>query len=270
LKESWVLVNGLPVRFRESGGFFPADTPNIIHLHGFAISGTYLLPAANDLAAGYKTLVPDLPGYGRSIHPDKVLGIPELGQSLIDFMDAVGVERASLVGNSMGCITAIEAARARPERIDRIVLVSPAGGPNNRPIFRGVAQLALDGLREPPSMFLIAVPDYLRFGLINAARLFWAMIHYPTVERFAGTQTQTLVILGERDPLVNERRLVDGTSESTCISMVRIMGAAHAVNYSHPQQLAHLVRQFINGERLSDDPDSPGAAVVLRQAGYSA
>jgi pimeloyl-ACP methyl ester carboxylesterase len=267
LKEAWVIVNGLPVFYRASAGSFGPHTPAVIHLHGFAISGTYLLPSADALAAEYRTLVPDLPGYGRSIHPDKVLSIPELAQALFDFMDVLEVESATLVGNSMGCITAIEAARARPDRIDRVVLVSPAGGPHNRPVFRGVGQLALDGLREPPKMFLIAVPDYLKYGLINAARLFWAMIHYPTVERFIGTTTPTLVVLGQRDPLVNEHRILSGTANSAHSATVRIDGAAHAINYSHPQLLAHLVRQFMSGAPLADDAESPGEAIVLRQLG---
>jgi pimeloyl-ACP methyl ester carboxylesterase len=265
LRESWVVVDERPVHFWHSNRPYPAQAPTIIHLHGFGISGRYLLPAADLLAEGFQTYVPNLPGYGRSIHPEKVLSIPELGQSVISFMNDQGVEKATLIGNSMGCITAIEAAHVAPERIERMVLVSPAGGPNNRPIFKGLAQLALDGLREPPGMFLIAVPDYLRFGFINAARLFWAMIHYPTVEHFKSTSTPTLVVLGERDPLVSEARIDGGTVENANIDIVRIDGAAHAINYSHPEKLAHLVRQFMAGQPLSDDPQSDGRAVILRQ-----
>ncbi len=266
LVERWIIVDGLPVRYWESVEEH-VDAPVIIHLHGFAISGTYLLPTANLLATTYRTFVPDLPGFGRSHHPEKVLSINELAEALFSFMDTVGVERATLVGNSMGCITAIEAARLRPDRVDRTVLVSPAGGPNNRPIFRGVFQLALDGLREPPSMFVIAVPDYLRYRMVNAARLFWSMIHYPTVERFRDTATPSLVVIGRRDPLVNEQRIVEGSAANPNFAVVRVEQAAHAINYSHPQLLAHLVHQFITESVIEDAPDAPGVAVVLRQLG---
>jgi pimeloyl-ACP methyl ester carboxylesterase len=194
-----------------------------------------------------------------------VLGIDELGRALVAFMDEVGVDRASLVGNSMGCITAIEAARAAPERVERVVLVSPAGGPNNRPLPRGVGQLALDAVREPPRMALIAPRDYARYGLRNAARLFWSMIHYPTVDQLVHVAVPTLIVLGARDPLVNERRIVDGTAVNPRIAIARIDGAAHAMNFSHPQELAHVVRAFVRGHRLADDPTAPGTTVVLRQ-----
>jgi pimeloyl-ACP methyl ester carboxylesterase len=227
------------------------DGPTIIHLHGFGISGAYLLPTADLLAETYRTYVPNLPGYGRSIHPEHVFSIPELAHSVIGFMDALEIERATLLGNSMGCIIAIETAYEIPDRIDRVVLVSPAGGEYNRPIFKGVAQLALDGFREPPRMYTIAVPDYLRFGLINAGRLFWQMIHYPTVERFRDTKSPALVIVGRRDPLVNVQRILSGTAGNHNIQVVRINDAAHAINYSHPEVLEELIRAFIDG-RLNE------------------
>jgi len=265
LTESWVIVDGLPIHYWQSANQ-QLERPAVIHLHGFAISGTYLLPTANLLAKDYLTFVPDLPGFGRSVHPEKTLGMSELGESVVKFMDALAIERASFIGNSMGCITAVEVARIAPERVERLILVSPAGGPHNRPIFRGVAQLALDGLREPPSMFLIAPVDYLRYGLINAGRLFWSMIHYPTVDRMAHVAAPTLAILGERDPLVKEERFVRGAAENEHISLVRINGAAHAINYSHPEKLTALLRQFMSGEPLADDPTAEGTAVILKQA----
>lgn len=266
LKESWVICGGLPLHFWESASAGYPEGPTLIHLHGFGISGSYLLPTADELAAGYRTYVPNLPGYGRSVHPDHVNSIPELAQAVIRFMDAVGIEKATLIGNSMGCIIAIETALEAPDRIERVVLVSPAGGRNNRPIFKGASQLALDSVREPLSMYLVAIPDYLRFGLINAGKLFWQMIHYPTVEQFRDTSASTLVVLGARDPLVNEIRITEGTLENEHVQIVRIDGAAHAINYSHPGKLASLIRQYLEGHPLADDDAYPGTAVILRES----
>lgn len=264
LRESWVICGGLPIHYWTSNQPELPDGPVLIHLHGFGISGAYLLPTADALAVEYRTYVPDLPGYGRSIHPEHVHSIPQLAGALIQFMDALAIERAVLVGNSMGCITAIETAWEIPDRIERIILVSPAGGKNNRPIFKGVGQLAIDGFREPLRMYTIAVPDYLRFGLINAGRLFWQMVHYPTIERFRETETPTLVVLGERDPLVSEMRITDGTHANEHIQIVRIDGAAHAINYSHPTKLAKLIRDYLADQPLDDDGIPPGKVVVIR------
>ena len=270
LKSSWVIVEELPVHFWQSKAEYPPDTPALIHLHGFGISGTYMLPTADLLAEHYRTYVPDLPGYGRSVHPGKVLSIPELARALLCFMDALDINKAILIGNSMGCLTAIETAYEAPDRIERLILVSAAGGPHNRPIYRGLAQLSIDGLRESPRMFTIAVPDYRRFGVINAFRLFWAMVHYPTVERVLEMQAPALAVLGSRDPLVNEANIVNGTQDNSTLDVIRIDGAAHAINYSHPRKLSHLVRQYLENEPLADDVTSDGTLVILRRHGDKA
>ncbi len=265
LEERWVISEGKPIHFWQSKEERNSDQPTLVHIHGFGISGRYLLPTADVLADEYRTVVPNLPGYGRSVHPEHVLSIPELADAMISFFDAVGIERAVLIGNSMGCIIAVETARIAPARVDSVVLVSPAGGQFNRPIFKGVAQLAIDGLRESPRMGTIAIPDYVRFGPLNTGRLFWQMIHYPTVDRFREIHCPALVVLGARDPLVSEQRIAEGTEINESIQIVRIDGAAHAINYSHPEKLAALIRQFLHQEPLQDDNISPGTAVIVRQ-----
>lgn len=265
LHASWIIAGRSPIHHWHSDLRDPTDdTSTTLHLHGFAISGRLLLPAADILARTYRTFVPNLPGYGRSVHPPHVLSIPELGQSVLDYMDAVGVKRTTLIGHSMGCLVAIEAASIAPERFERIVLVSPAGGPNNRPIFKSLGQLTIDGFREPPRALTIAVPDYFRFGMINAGKLFWEMIHFPTVQRLLETIIPTLIVLGEHDPFVSEPRIVEASRRNDDIEVVRINGAAHAINFSHPRKLAHLIRQFMEGEVLADDGESKGSAVILK------
>jgi pimeloyl-ACP methyl ester carboxylesterase len=265
LEERWIICGGIPVHFWQSNDDSSSDQPTLVHVHGFGISGRYLLPTADLLAKEYRTFVPNLPGYGRSIHPVNVLSIPELADAMVEFFDTVGIERATLIGNSMGCIIAIETARIAPERVAGLVLVSPAGGDYNRPIFKGVAQLALDGLREPPRMGTIAIPDYLKFGLISAGRLFWQMIHYPTVDRFRETSCEALVVLGEHDPLVSEQRITEGIVANESVQVVRVHGAAHAINYSHPNELASLVRVFLSGAPLEDNEALAGTTILMRK-----
>ena len=130
------------------------------------------------------------------------LDLPGLAKALMSYCDAVGVERPILIGNSLGCPIILEVATAFPDRIKRAVMVSPAGGPNNQPLGRAIAQMAMDGLREPPSMVPIASRDYLRFGVIRSLSLFRAMTRYPTLERLPHLAVSTLVIAGLRDPLV--------------------------------------------------------------------
>ena len=133
----------------------------MMHLHGFGLSGRYLLPTAERLAGDFHTLVPDLPGFGRSGQPAESLDVPGLAHAAAAFLDDRQVESVTLVGNSMGCPVICEFAHLYPERLDRAILVSPAGGVTNQPLRRAIRQLTHDGIREPTRLMPVAIPDYL-------------------------------------------------------------------------------------------------------------
>jgi pimeloyl-ACP methyl ester carboxylesterase len=259
LEPGWLIVDGLPMFHRHAPDAL-ATTRCIVHVHGFGISGTYLEPTAALLADRYRTYVPDLPGMGRSLKPSEPLDLPGLTAALVKYCDAVGVETATFVGNSLGCPLIVELASTFPDRIDSAVLVSPAGGPNNIPMGRAIGQMALDGLREPPQMALIAVRDYLHFGLVQSWRLFQAMTRYPTLERVANLLMPTLVIAGDRDPLVNVGR-VGVFGGLPHVDAVKVSGA-HALNFSRPELIAALIDAHLNGRALA--PPEGSAATVER------
>ena len=59
----------------------------MMHLHGFGLSGRYLLPTAERLHTDFHTLVPDLPGFGRSGRPSEPLDVPEMAHAAAAFLD---------------------------------------------------------------------------------------------------------------------------------------------------------------------------------------
>lgn len=258
LAEHWTSIDDVDVFYRESPT--PPATSTMIHVHGFGLSGRYLLPTAELLKDEFHTFVPDLPGYGRSSRPPTPLDVPQLADAAARFLDDRGVERATLVGNSMGCPVICEFAYHHPDRIDRAVLVSPAGGAHNQPLHRAMAQLARDGTREPTRMVRVAVPDYIRFGVPSTAKMFRALTHYPALERLLALRIPTLVVIGDRDPLMPGPERVHEVASLTDnrVLVVVIEGAAHAINFSNPGELAHVIRQFMADEPIVDDPDSPG------------
>jgi pimeloyl-ACP methyl ester carboxylesterase len=242
LQPGWLVVDGLPLFHRFACEAGPgADT--IVHVHGFGISGTYLEPTAALLAPSHNTFVPDLPGMGRSMRPDRGLDIPGLARALVSYCDAVGVERPTFVANSLGCPIIVELATSFPDRIEGAVLVSPAGGPNNQPLARALRQMMIDGLREPMSMLPIAVRDYLHFGLVRSWSLFKAMTAYPTLDNLHHLTVRTLVIAGIRDPLVRIDR-AHVFADLPLVDAVRVPGA-HALNFSDPELIAALVEAHI-------------------------
>jgi pimeloyl-ACP methyl ester carboxylesterase len=112
LAEHWTTLDGVEVFCRESPN--PVDGRVMLHLHGFGMSGAYLVPTAERLAAEFQTYVPDLPGFGRSGNALRALDVTDLAHAAAAFLDDRGVGTATLVGNSMGCAVIGNATRSCP------------------------------------------------------------------------------------------------------------------------------------------------------------
>ena len=266
IEQGWVTerrrVEGRSVHIRRSVG--GSGVP-VVHIHGFAISGAYLMPTARVLAPGRVNVVPDLPGYGRSERRDRVLDIPALAAALLGILDALDIDQAVLVGNSMGCPIGLEVAHEAPERVHRLVLVSPAGGVQNQPLPRALGQLALDVVRESRRMAPVALPDYLRFGPVDGLRLFHELTLFPSLERLLHTPVPTLAVLGGRDPLMptpsRVREVARLAPEHVTVALVE--QAAHAVNFSHPEALAQAIEAWLDGALGADGARLPvGVRIV--------
>jgi pimeloyl-ACP methyl ester carboxylesterase len=263
LTEVWTIFDGLPLLYRRNATEPPAGARTIVHIHGFGISGRYLLPTAALLASDYRTFVPDLPGFGRSHHPRRRLTIPWLGEVVVRLMDQLEIDRAILLSNSLGAPITGAVIDTHPDRVEAVVLVSPAGGEYNLPFPKALAQLALAGSREPLGMMPIATRDYARFGVRSSLSLLRSMLAYPAAERVRELTLPTLVVIGSRDPLVSEDHVAEVAVELPHVTAVVIDGAAHAINFSHPGQLAHVVREWLEGRPIAADPHAKGAIRVF-------
>ncbi|WP_127793534.1 alpha/beta fold hydrolase [Agromyces sp. LHK192] len=263
LVERSATIDGVKVHLRTSPE--PSAGAAMMHVHGFGLSGRYLVPTAERLAFEFRTIVPDLPGFGRSGRVRGALDVPDLARAAVRILDDAGIERATLVGNSMGCPVICEFAHQFPDRLERAVLVSPAGGLHNQPFVRAVGQLARDGGREPSSLIRVVTPDYLRFGISSTARMFTALTRYPTLERLLALDVPTLVVVGDRDPLMPAPERIREVAEhvDNRVLVVAIEGAAHAINFSHPDELARTIRLFMADAPITDDPAAPGRARIM-------
>ena len=104
-----------------------AGKETLICAHGLGGTKASFLPTVAALAEHYRVVALDLPGFGES---DKPIGAPYnapwFARSVFDLMDALDLERAHLVGNSMGGRVVIEAGLIDEERVKSLVLLSPA------------------------------------------------------------------------------------------------------------------------------------------------
>jgi pimeloyl-ACP methyl ester carboxylesterase len=99
----------------------------VLCLHGLGGTKASFLPTVAALADSHRVIAMDLPGFGDSAKP---IGAPYdaayFARSAFRALDALGLDRAHLAGNSMGGRVAIEAGLMDPARVDKIVLLSPA------------------------------------------------------------------------------------------------------------------------------------------------
>lgn len=116
-------VAGAPAFVATGGRAFDPEGRVVVLVHGAGMNRTVWRYQSRYLAHhGFSVAAVDLPGHGRSAGP-VLATIPAMADWLLDLLDALGVDTASVVGHSMGTYIALEAASTAPERITRLVLL---------------------------------------------------------------------------------------------------------------------------------------------------
>ena len=120
-KPAFVHAHGIDTFYLDAG-----EGPTVVLLHGLGASNASMLPTLYDMARDHRVIALDLPGFGESSKPIRAYHAGFFAKWLVAVLDALGIERAHLVGNSMGGRIAIEAALRFPGRVDRLALLAPA------------------------------------------------------------------------------------------------------------------------------------------------
>ena len=120
------LVNGHTTYCYTGGKAFDAAKPTLIFIHGVLNDHSVWILQTRYLAHhGWNVLAVDLPGHCRSAG-DPPASVEEAADFVIALMDAAGLEKATLVGHSLGSLIALEAAARALQRIKQLVLVGAA------------------------------------------------------------------------------------------------------------------------------------------------
>lgn len=115
-----IAINGITTVVYSAGTGAP-----LVYLHG---SGTFTgFGFARQWMKTHRVIIPYHPGYGESADDGRIDSINDYVLHYLDLFDALGLDRLSLVGSSLGGWIAAEIAVVQPQRIARLVLVSPGG-----------------------------------------------------------------------------------------------------------------------------------------------
>jgi pimeloyl-ACP methyl ester carboxylesterase len=123
----WVKVNGLRVRCLAAGAARGAPSVLLLHGGGFDAAEFSYRYAVEPLSHLRRVFAPDWPGYGGSDKPDLRYDLAYYARFLERLMDSLEIERAALVGVSMGGAAALSFALRSPDRVERLVLVASYG-----------------------------------------------------------------------------------------------------------------------------------------------
>jgi 2-hydroxy-6-oxo-octa-2,4-dienoate hydrolase len=228
-----VLANGITTNYLEAGD---GDPVVLVHGSGPGVSAyanwRQTIPALSQKLRVYAL---DMVGFGFTARPADIdYNLKTWTDQLIGFLDALGIERASLVGNSFGGAIALRAATQHPDRVNRLALMGSVGVPFSitegldavwgyepsaeamRTIMDYFAydkELLTDGLAEARFQASIAPGFHESYSaMFPAPRQRWVDAMVTPDEAIAALTHETLVVHGREDrviPLTNSYRLLE-------------------------------------------------------------
>lgn len=216
----------------------------VILIHGLGGSARWWAPTIPDLARQLRVYAVDLAHFGatRSDHPFALRRAPEF---LVRWMDRVGLERASVVGYSMGGFVAADLAAEHPDRIDRLVLVDATLFPRGHGILRAGVGLLRTVLGLPPRLLLTLLQGIGQAGLTTIASAALELLTTDIRDKLSRIRAPTIVIWGDDDailPVAEGRRL-------SCLipgsEFVVLHGADHNPVWKRTAEFNQIVARFL-------------------------
>ncbi len=275
----WARVDGRAVNLVELG-----DGPPLVFIHGLGGSWRNWLENLPAFAADHRVIAPDLPGFGDSEMPATPISINGYARCVDELLEQLDVERAVVVGNSMGGFVGAEMAIECSERVERLVLVAAAGisietqrydramamlyrleavlaaytawvaGRSERLARRRRLRRQLLGMVAahpgllPPALTSEQIRGTGKPGFLPALD---ALTSYPLRERLERISCPTLVVWGERDRLVPLRDADEFERLIPDARKVVYADTGHVPMLERPERFNADVAGFLRGDALS-------------------
>jgi pimeloyl-ACP methyl ester carboxylesterase len=257
--ENFESDSGVRLRFRQAGTGKP-----VVLLHGFASSLDAFGPFADSLASVNRVIALDQRGHGRSAVPtDADAYGHEMGEDVVRLLDHLGIDRAHLVGHSMGAVVSAYVATRHPERVATVSLIAPPFFADSATAAATLAPVVAElesggGFRAFIDRFIPEMPDSVAVGMsremvssYDRAMLIGVMRTFPElgVGR-AGASAATVpatIIVGTVDTLrVEDRALASWWPGAR---FVEVQGADHVDVIGDPATLAAVRDRIGSSQR---------------------
>ena len=264
-KQTVTLANGQVLAYVSMGN--PKGTP-VVLIHGYTDNARDWVPLVPYLAPQFRLILVDIRGHGRSAKPECCYTRLDFAYDIKLLLDALHVERADIVGHSLGSIIAQTFAEFWPERTQRVVLIASTGGhrPGTvppRPAYDYANEIRqLQEPIDPESPFMIAWwssptpvdPDFLRRQRQDAAaiplKVWLAVLDQGIVDTdlqrtLPKLVAPTLLIWGSKDPIMEEE-VRQTLREALPHAQVKILpGLGHNPFWEDPAACAAAINAFL-------------------------
>ena len=238
-----------------AGGGDPTARP-VVLVHGLGTGDLWWTPTISVLAENRRVLAVNLAGFGRTAGQPVRLDVA--ADQLAAWAEAIGLERATFVGHSMGGLVTADLAARYPEVVERLVLVDAAGLPISQRVTRHLMNFVRASPFMPVAAYPIAVECVLRCGPLAIMRASHQLLTMDLTKRYEWIRAPTRILWGARDHLLPPsfgRRLAEAIPGAT---MVEIPDAGHSPMWENPDEFHRQLVAFLD-EPVSA-PARPAAA----------
>ena len=253
------LPDGVRLPYVEHGD--RAGTP-VVFLHGITDSLRSFELVLPHLPPSIRALVPSQRGHGDADRPGGGYHPEEMARDVVAVLDRLQIERAVLVGHSMGSVISELVAARRPERVLGAVLVAAFAGYHGRPVINELVDAAMQltdpvdprFVREfqqstiarpvPPWFFDAAVAESLKLPARVWHAAFGAMLTLdpPPLESIVAP---TLILWGDRDAVVSRADQDELLARIRNARLTVYHGTGHALHWEEPERFASDVAAFV-------------------------
>lgn len=247
-------IAGTPTAVRRKGVGRP-----LLFLHGANFTAKWL-PFHEELASGADLIAPDHIGFGATPFQEWLEGFDDLVLHYEELREQHGLERFDLVGYALGGWIAAEYATFYPERVRRLVLITPSGlrleGRPSRDLMSMHASEHGDILFNDPANAEQALPDLndpaevvrLYAEARTVARLAWNPRYSLKLQRRLRRITSPTLVIGAEHDRVIPNEMCDLYADSIAAARIeRVAGTGHALLVEQPAIVARLILEFLGG-----------------------
>jgi len=225
------------------------DGPPLVLIHGFGTSGHIWHYVQPYLGQCYRLYIVDLPGFGRSklAGPWRSWRLQEIAPLLAQWLCALGISSAAVMGHSMGGAVAIQLATCAPEIVKQLILVNTVGLPLQTHLPAMAARSAHSFLQRGNGGYpLPLVRDVLRPRFRLLLQSAQETVRSDFRQHLAQITIPTLIIWGERDvllPIALGRNLSAALPHA---QFVTLPGCGHRPMLAQPAEFSRIVLDFLH------------------------